>query len=71
MFSTYVLRSRANGRYYTGSTSNLEARLRQHNTGQCVFTKNRGPWDLIHHEEFGTLAQAVRRERYFKTGVRK
>lgn len=68
MFSVYVLRSRVTGRFYTGSTSNLEMRLQQHNSNQSTSTKNRGPWDLVYHEEFGTLVEAVRRERYFKTG---
>ena len=68
MFSVYILRSQVTGRFYTGSTSNLETRLQQHNCDQSTSTKNRGPWDLVHHEEFETLAEAVRRERYFKSG---
>ena len=68
MFYTYVMRSRVSGRYYTGSTSNLQARVQQHNSDESVSTKNRGPWDLIYQEEFATLAEAVRREHYFKTG---
>ena len=68
MFYTYVLRSRVTGHLYTGSTSNLQARFQQHNSDESASTKNRGPWDLMHHEEFTTLAEAVRRERYFKTG---
>ena len=61
MFSVYILRSQVTGRFYTGSTSNLETRLQQHNCDQSTSTKNRGPWDLVHHEEFETLAEAVRR----------
>jgi putative endonuclease len=68
MFYTYILRSRVTGQYYTGSTSNLHARFQQHNSDESISTKNRGPWDLVHHEEFATLADAVRRELYFKTG---
>jgi putative endonuclease len=68
MFSTYVLRSRTTGRHYTGSTSDLGARFQQHNSDVSASTKNRGPWDLLYHEEFSTLAEAVGRERYFKTG---
>jgi putative endonuclease len=68
MFSVYILRSRTTGRYYTGSTSDLRRRLDRHNAGQSASTKNRGPWDLVHHEEYQSLAEAVRRERYFKTG---
>jgi putative endonuclease len=56
------------GRFYTGATTNLEARIAQHNSDQSFSTKNRGPWDLVHHEEFATLAEALRRERFLKSG---
>jgi putative endonuclease len=68
MFTTYVLRSKATGRYYTGSTSDLARRLCEHNEDISTSTKNHGPWELIHREDFCTLSEAVRRERYFKTG---
>jgi putative endonuclease len=68
MFYTYILRIRVTGLYYTGSTSNLQVRFQQHDSDGSVSTKNRGPWDLMHHEEFAALAEAARRERYFKTG---
>jgi len=68
MFFVYVIRSCYTGLYYTGSTSDLSARLHQHNDDQSQSTKHRGPWELVHHEEFLTRAEAVRREREFKTG---
>ena len=68
MFFVYVLRSRVTGRLYTGSTSDLKTRFAQHNSDQSFSTKHRGPWDLLHSEEFGTLAEAIRRERFLKTG---
>jgi hypothetical protein len=39
MFSTYVLRSKASRRLYTGSTSDLGRRLEQHNTDASTSTK--------------------------------
>ena len=60
----YVLRSRTTGRYYTGSTQDLGQRLRQHNSDLSISTKHRGPWDLVHREEYASLAAAVRRERF-------
>ena len=68
MYFTHVLRSLTTGRYYTGSTSNLQARLIQHNSDQSTSTKHRGPWELMHQEQFNTLAEAVGRERYLKSG---
>lgn len=68
MFTTYVLQSKSTGRLYTGSTSELARRLEQQNTDVSISTKRRGPWELVHREDFATLAEAVRRERYFKIG---
>jgi len=68
MFSVYVLRSKSTGRFYTGSTSNLSARIEQHNTNASQSTKNHGPWELIHQEDFRSRSEAVRRERELKTG---
>jgi len=68
MYSVYILRSRATGRYYTGSTSDLARRLEEHTANLSRATKNHGPWELVHHEKFASRAEAMRRERYFKTG---
>ncbi|MGB6545655.1 MAG: GIY-YIG nuclease family protein [Candidatus Acidiferrales bacterium] len=68
MFSVYVLRSKATGLLYTGSTSNLARRFEQHNSGISVSTKHGRPWELVFREDYPTRAQAVRRERELKTG---
>ena len=68
MFTTYVLRSETSGALYTGSTSDLNRRVAEHNSDLSIWTKGRGPWKLLHREDFAALAEAVRRERYFKTG---
>jgi putative endonuclease len=68
MFVVYVLRSIKTGRFYIGLTSDLERRLREHNEGLSRSTKHGRPWELVHREDFPTLAEAVRRERYLKTG---
>ena len=56
------------GYFYTGQTSNLKERLGQHNSGNSFYTKRGTNWKLIHSEEFGTRAEAMKREKYFKTG---
>ncbi len=68
MFSVYVLRSSTTGRRYVGSCSDLCDRLRRHNAGESAATKFGIPWMLIHEEHFSTRAEAMARERYFKTG---
>ncbi|MHB8301843.1 MAG: GIY-YIG nuclease family protein [Acidobacteriaceae bacterium] len=64
----YVLYSHLAERHYTGATSNLEQRLAQHNSDQSISTKNRGPWRLVYQEEYATIGEALRRERYLKSG---
>lgn len=68
MFTVYVLRSAKTGRFYTGSTSNVSLRLSRHEQGLSPSTKHGRPWELVHQEEFITRSEAVRRERYLKTG---
>ena len=68
MFTVYVLRSKSTGRLYTGFTANLQRRLEEHNSDVSTSTKNRGPWELLHREEFPTRSDAMRRERELKTG---
>jgi putative endonuclease len=68
MFFAYVLGSQSSGRLYTGWTSDVTQRLGQHNQGTTKSTKNRGPWHLIHQEQYQTRAEAGRRERFLKSG---
>jgi len=68
MFHVYVLRSESTGGLYIGSTGDLRRRIDEHNAGLATATKNRGPWRLVHSEEYATRSLAVRRERYLKTG---
>jgi putative endonuclease len=68
MFFVYILRSRSTGRLYKGSTADLPRRLTEHAERLSFFTKAGGPWDLVHQEPFATRSEAMRRERYFKTG---
>jgi putative endonuclease len=68
MFHVYVLQSFSMGRHYVGYTSDLTQRLGQHNNGITKSTKNRGPWMLVYQEGFPTKMDAMRRERFLKTG---
>ena len=68
VYSVYVLRSTKTGRLYTGFTSDLGRRLVQHDVGITKSTRNRGPWELVHEEQFATRGEAMRRERYLKAG---
>jgi putative endonuclease len=66
----YVLRSFKNGKRYVGSTGqDVSARLRQHNRGQNRWAAQNRPFELVRVEEYTSKAEAVRRERFLKTGV--
>ena len=58
----YVLRCRT-GHLYTGITTNLERRLREHNSGfGSKFTRSRRPVTIVHRERFVNRALAAKRE---------
>ena len=67
MFYTYILKSESHGTYYYGSSADVAKRLKQHNAGKVRYTKGRMPWKIHHVEEFATRAEAVKRERFFKS----
>jgi putative endonuclease len=68
MFYSYVLKSLKNGRYYTGSTNDLERRIKEHNSGQTKYTSQSGPFELIYKESYNTKLEAIKREKFLKTG---
>jgi putative endonuclease len=67
MYYTYVLLSKKDGKFYIGYTRNLKLRFEQHNRGEVKSTKHRCPLELIYYEACLDRADAVRREKYFKT----
>ena len=68
MYTVYVLKSLKDGRQYTGSTEDLERRLKEHNAGKTASTRRRRPFVLVHTEEYESREAAEDRERYLKTG---
>jgi putative endonuclease len=68
MFFVYILQSETTGQHYTGYAADLEQRLGQHNAGLTRSTKGRGPWKLVYSEEYATRAEAMRREKFLKSG---
>lgn len=68
MFYVYVLQSETTEQFYTGFTADLVQRIGQHNQGVTKSTRNRGPWRLVYQEQFATRAEAMRREKFLKSG---
>jgi len=65
---TYVLLSEQDGRFYTGSSGDLRARIRDHNAGRVHSTAHRRPLKLLYYEACLDAVDALRRERFLKTG---
>ena len=66
-YYVYVLRSLRDGKLYTGVTSDLDRRVREHNSGKTKSLRGRRPLALAYWEQHPTKVQALARERYFKT----
>ncbi|MGD8543762.1 MAG: GIY-YIG nuclease family protein [Candidatus Bathyarchaeota archaeon] len=55
------------GSYYTGYTKNIDLRLKQHKIGTGArYTKLHRPKKLVYKEKFGTIREAMKRERKIK-----
>jgi putative endonuclease len=65
----YILKSKKNGSLYTGHSTDLDDRLRRHNSGECSHTKKFIPWEIIYREEVGTKSQAAKKELFYKSGA--
>jgi putative endonuclease len=69
MFYVYVIKSQE-GLRYTGMTEDLEKRLTEHNDKLLSFWTKRGShWKVVYTEEYTTKAEALKREKWLKSGV--
>lgn len=68
MFYAYVLKSGKYNKLYTGYTNDLKRRLKEHNSGQSTYTRNKGPYELIYYEACLNEFDAKAREIYLKSG---
>jgi putative endonuclease len=62
----YILRSQSGGKYYVGSTQDVNIRLELHNGSKARWTRKHQPWEIVHTEKFETRGEAIRRERQLK-----
>ncbi|MCK4905763.1 GIY-YIG nuclease family protein [bacterium] len=67
----YILQSGRNGRYYIGSTNNIDRRFKEHVEGIVKATCNLRPLLLVFQQEYKTLLEARRVERKLKRFKRK
>ena len=68
-YFVYVIKS-AEGYHYTGMTQDLDLRIKQHNNKTLSFWTKRGTnWKIIYVESFSYKSDALKREKWLKSGV--
>ena len=65
----YVMKNTTDkAHFYVSLTSDVHARLADHNAGRCPHTVARRPWQIHVTIEFTDEQRAIRFERYLKSG---
>jgi len=67
-YYVYVIYSEKADKFYVGQTRNLEQRINKHNFGRGRYTSNKGDWSLKYFEEAESRGEAMKKEKFFKTG---
>ena len=70
MYFVYALYNHNTGKIYIGQTADLNKRLSEHNRKRGNhFTANvQGEWKLIYKEGFTNRSDAMKKEKYLKSG---
>ena len=61
-FYAYMIQSELTGKHYYGHTSNLDERMKSHNSTQNQYTRKKGPWKLVGYVEAETKGEAMQLE---------
>jgi len=68
MYYIYVIESKSNGDLYKGFTRDINRRVKEHNSGITESTKTGIPWRLVYCEVMINKEDAIKREKYLKSG---
>ena len=68
MYCVYVLYSVKIDKFYVGYTKDIDKRLKHHNLGLNRWSRRGIPWKLVYLERYNIKKEAIRRERFLKTG---
>ena len=66
-YYVYIIYSESVDRYYIGSSSDLEDRLRRHNSAHRGFTAIAQDWIIVYQEVFASNSEALKREKEIKS----
>ena len=70
LFFVYILKSDKDQKLYTGSTSDLRKRFKEHNLGLVRSTKLRKPFKIVYYEAYASEKDARHREHNLKLRAR-
>ncbi|MCF6214489.1 MAG: GIY-YIG nuclease family protein [Flavobacteriaceae bacterium] len=68
MFFVYALWSKKFDKIYVGFSSKPNERLKDHNSGKSTYTNKFKPWQRFYLEEVSSKEEALKREKYYKSG---
>lgn len=71
MYYVYILYSLKDKKLYKGFTTDLNRRLKEHNSGKNTSTAYRRPLKLVYYEAYLIKKDAEYREKYLKTSMGK
>lgn len=67
MITVYALLNQLNEEVYVGMTTDLERRLKEHNSGKNRYTKAFMPWTIFYTEQHENWELGRKREKYLKS----
>jgi putative endonuclease len=68
MYFVYILKSiNFLNKTYIGYTLNIQSRLKTHNNGGSIYTKDYRPWELVFYCGFQDKLKAMEFEKYLKS----
>jgi putative endonuclease len=68
MLYVYLLESLKDKSWYIGFTEDLKDRFKRHNRGENKYTRSKKPWKLIYYEAYVDKQDALKREKFLKSG---
>ena len=63
----YILYNKQHDKFYIGQTYSLKKRIAEHKAGLGNYTSRYGEWLFVYYEKVVDRAQAMSREKYFKS----
>ena len=68
MYYVYILQSKVDSSYYTGTIQNLKERIKEHDWHMAKYSSKKAPFELVWFCGFVRKEKAFQFERYLKSG---